>query len=88
MGIITVVQGQTSTTDDDSGSSGTARDRDLDLFNYDTNQHTANYFSFGPEDWGDIRCPNKDLCVRIPHDDTLWCNFGPYDIATMTLFQY
>ena len=61
-----LAQNNNSTTDDDSsgtntGSSG--RDRSMDLFNYDTNQHTAQYFNFGPEDWGDIRCPDKDTCV-------------------------
>ena len=63
--IIRLVYAQTSTDDstnnDDGGGS---QNRDLDLFNYDTNQHTAEYFNFGPEDWGDIRCPDKDTCVR------------------------
>jgi hypothetical protein len=61
---IIVVQAQNSTTTDDDGTTGTSRDRNLDRFNYDTNQHTAQYFNFGPEDWGDIRCPDEDTCVR------------------------
>ena len=67
IGTITLVQGQNSTSsnnDDDNGSSSSSRNRNMDLFNYDTNQHTAQYFNYGPEDWGDIRCPDKDICVR------------------------
>jgi hypothetical protein len=42
------------------------QDRNLDRFNYDTTVRTDTYIDFGPEDWGDIRCPNLETCVSNP----------------------
>ena len=48
----------------DTNTTTSGRNRANDLFNYDTNQHTDNYFNYGPQDWGDIRCPDETTCVR------------------------
>jgi hypothetical protein len=71
IGTITVVHGQNSTATDDDATINSSRDRNLDHFNYDTNHHTAQYFDFGPENWGDIRCPDKDTCVRTQNEVVL-----------------
>jgi hypothetical protein len=42
------------------------QDRNLDRFNYDTTVRTDTYIDFGPEDWGDIRCPDLETCVSNP----------------------
>jgi hypothetical protein len=43
------------------------RNRNLDRFNYDVTVQTDTLFNFGPADWGDLRCPDVDICVRVKH---------------------
>ena len=40
-----------------------AQDRNLDRFNYDQTRTTDTYQDFGPEDWGDLLCPDLETCV-------------------------
>jgi hypothetical protein len=39
------------------------QDRNLDQFNYDTTVVDAVHSDFGPEDWGQIQCPDLETCV-------------------------
>jgi hypothetical protein len=41
------------------------RNRNLDRFNYNATVQTDTYFNFGPADWGDLRCPDVETCVRV-----------------------
>lgn len=38
-------------------------DRNLDRFNYDQTRTTDTYQDFGPEDWGDLLCPDLETCT-------------------------
>jgi hypothetical protein len=51
------------------------RNRNLDRFNYDVTVQTDTLFNFGPADWGDLRCPDVDICVRVKTCDI--CCFQP-----------
>jgi hypothetical protein len=39
------------------------QDRNLDQFNYDTTVVDSVHSDFGPEDWGQIQCPDLETCV-------------------------
>jgi hypothetical protein len=39
------------------------QDRNLDQFNYDTTVVDDVHSDFGPEDWGQIQCPDLATCV-------------------------
>jgi hypothetical protein len=40
-----------------------SQDRNLDQFNYDTTVVDSVHSDFGPEDWGQIQCPDLETCV-------------------------
>jgi hypothetical protein len=65
------------------------QDRNLDRFNYDTTVRTDTYIDFGPEDWGDIRCPDLETCVSNQNGVQAMCStwilvFTPFFSSSKT----
>jgi hypothetical protein len=39
------------------------QNRDYDQFNYVATVQDDLHYDFGPEDWGQVQCPDLDTCV-------------------------
>jgi hypothetical protein len=85
-------------TDDGNGNQ---RNRNLDRFNYDSTTQDSIHYNFGPEDWGEIVCPDLDTCVRSflyilcfhfwvkeEKDETLLTIFVTGNIFFLVLFHH
>jgi hypothetical protein len=60
----TVIDSNINDDGNGNGNGSSQRNRNYDQFNYDSTIQDDVHNNFGPEDWGNILCPDLGTCVR------------------------